>query len=177
MSNNVLLVGNGINNIQRSYRWGDLINQLIGFIGATGQISTDNKPFPLLYEEIVVEAVMNRGIREKDIKGFIAQEIGKLESNEVHMRIFEMKWKHILTTNYDFTLERVLTNQTKKLSNHGAVKESVYSLFRNHTIDTRTFWHIHGDANNKNSLALGYEHYSGYLQQMRNYLVVGRRTA
>lgn len=173
--NLILLVGNGINNIRRTYRWQDLIQQLIEYIGASGQIRVENKPFPLLYEEIIVEAVKNRGIREKDIKSFIAREIGRLQPNEVHEQIFDLKWSHLLTTNYDFTLERVLTEKTNTLGNQGVVKENTYSLFRRHVLEKRTFWHIHGDANSRNSLALGYEHYSGYLQQMRNYLAVGTR--
>ncbi|MDT3249730.1 hypothetical protein QZQ97_02170 [Serratia sp. root2] len=34
-------------------------------------------------------------------------------------------------------------------------------------------WHIHGALNNPNSIILGYEHYSGYLQSMRGYTTTG----
>ena len=34
-------------------------------------------------------------------------------------------------------------------------------------------WHIHGELNRPNSILLGYEQYSGQLQQMRNYIALG----
>ncbi len=173
MTDKVFLIGNGINNIRQDYRWADIIDNLIEFIGATGQIETDNKPFPLLYEEIYVEAVKNRNIKEAGIKEFIAQEILKLEPNEIHQEIVHSGVSHILTTNYDLTLESVLAKDTTQLQNDGIVRENVFSIFRHHTIDAINFWHIHGDANYPGSITLGYEHYSGYLQQMRNYVATG----
>ncbi|MEJ7673835.1 MAG: hypothetical protein WKF59_14345 [Chitinophagaceae bacterium] len=56
----------------------DLINNVINFIGAQGIISTIDKPFPLLYEEIFVEAIKHRNFSEIDIKKFIALEVLKL---------------------------------------------------------------------------------------------------
>lgn len=40
-------------------------------------------------------------------------------------------------------------------------------------LGNKHFWHIHGDRNHLSSITLGYEHYSGYLQQMRNYIATG----
>src|SRR5690606_31986714 len=37
----------------------------------------------------------------------------------------------------------------------------------------KTYWHIHGDCNNPSSINLGYEHYCGQLQKMRDYVVNG----
>lgn len=177
MSKPVLLVGNGINNIRQDYRWKDLIDNLIEFIGATGQIRLDNKPFPLLYEEIFVEAVKASRNSERDIKEFIAREVSKLTPNEVHEQLAAMHLPHVLTTNYDFTLEKVMMQQTDELKNAGVIKENQYSLFRQHKIHQTHFWHIHGDANSPQSITLGYEHYSGYLQQMRNYIANGTGNA
>jgi hypothetical protein len=169
----IFLIGNGINNVKSDYRWEDLINNVINFIGATGIISTINKPFPLLYEEIFVEAIKNRGFNEVDIKEFIANEILKLEPNNVHKAILNSGARNILTTNYDFTFEKLMTNKLSDLNNDGIVKETTYNIFRHHSFHDYIFWHIHGDANNPLAITLGYEHYSGYLQQMRNYIVTG----
>jgi hypothetical protein len=177
MKNKVLLIGNGINNIKQEYRWIDLIQNLINFIGASGQIRVEDKPFPMLYEEIFVEAVKNRKFKEGDIKNFIAKEISHLEPNEVHHRILDLGCDHLLTTNYDLTLEKVFLQTTHELKNNGVVRESTFSLFRHYKISQRNFWHIHGDANTAGSITLGYEHYSGYLQQMRNYVANGTGTA
>lgn len=177
MKEKVLLIGNGINNISQEYTWSDLIDNLIDFIGAAGQIETRDKPFPLLYEEIFVEAVKNRGFNEIQIKEFIGQEVSKLKSNELHKAFLNLKAKNILTTNYDFTFEENLTLESRKLKNNGIVKESLYSIFRHYQVGNKSIWHIHGDANYSNSITLGYEHYSGYLQQMRNYVVTGTGTS
>lgn len=177
MNDKVLLIGNGINNINQDYRWIDLINNLINYIGASGQIRVDNKPFPMLYEEIFVEAVKNRKFKENDIKNFIAQEVSHLEPNDIHRQILETGIENILTTNYDLTLEKQFVQTTNTLRNNGTVKESTFSLFRHYKINKNNFWHIHGDANTSGSITLGYEHYSGYLQQMRNYVANGTGTA
>lgn len=177
MKEKVLLIGNGINNISQEYTWSDLIDNLIDFIGAAGQIQTNNKPFPLLYEEIFVEAVKNRGFTEIQIKEFIGKEVEKLKSNELHEAFLRLDAQNILTTNYDFTFEDKLTLNASKLKNNGVVKESLYSIFRHYQVGNKNIWHIHGDANYSNSITLGYEHYSGYLQQMRNYVVTGTGTS
>jgi hypothetical protein len=177
MKDKVFLIGNGINNLKQDYQWSDLINNLIRFIGATGQIRTSNKPFPLLYEEIFVEAVKNRGFSEYEIKEFIAKEANKLKPNEIHQDVLDFGIQNILTTNYDFTFENQLINSPNTLKNDGIVKENRYSIFRHYSIDNINIWHIHGDANYPTSITLGYEHYSGYLQQMRNYVVTGTGTS
>lgn len=177
MKDKVFLIGNGVNNIRHDYRWIDLINNLINFIGASGQIRLDDKPFPLLYEEIFVEAVKNRGFKENHIKDFIAREVSKMEPNEVHRQIMETGVENLLTTNYDFTFEKLFTPEVSALKNSGVVKENLYSLFRHYRIGKNNFWHIHGDANASQAITLGYEHYSGYLQQMRNYVANGTGTA
>lgn len=174
MKNNVFLIGNGINNINTTYTWYDLIEDLIKYIGAKGRIhNTINKPFPLLYEEIVTHAIRKNNISETDIKQFIAEQIKKLQPNEIHQRIVTSGVQHILTTNYDFTLEQLLTSQTDQLKNEGIVKENLYSIFRHHQLKDKFIWHIHGDRNHLSSITVGYEHYSGYLQQMRNYVATG----
>lgn len=174
MAKQTLLVGNDINKINNNYGWKDLIDNLIEFIGATGEITyDDNKPFPLLYEEIYVEAERNQQKDETSIKKFISEDVSHISLNQIHQRIINANYENILTTNYDLTFEQVLSNNVDKLKNDGTVKENLYSIFRHYRINDKRIWHIHGDANYSHSITLGYEHYSGYLQQMRNYIVSG----
>lgn len=169
----VLLVGNGINNIASEYKWIDLVNDLIEFVGAKGHIRTSKKPFPLLYEEIVAHAVKEKGMRESQIKVYIADKIASFQPNKIHREIIKLELSNVLTTNYDYTIEMASGNiETKALQNDGAVKEGVYSLFRKNKLGKTQVWHIHGERNIPQSIALGYEHYSGYLQRMRNYVVM-----
>ena len=44
------------------------------------------------------------------------------------------------------------------------------------SFNDRSIWHIHGEVNVPNSITLGYEHYAGYLQHLRAYLVTGTKS-
>ncbi len=178
MKRQVLLLGNGINNIASEYKWLDLVNDLIDFVGATKHIRIAHKPFPLLYEEIVAHAIKEKRIAEAEIKEFIADKISQFRPNEIHQHIIELRFENLLTTNYDYTLEMASgIPENKTPANAGVVKENRYSLFRVARVNQTRVWHIHGERKAPNSIALGYEHYSGYLQLMRNYVVMGTEKA
>ena len=170
----VLLIGNGINNIDNSYTWSDLVNDLIAYVGATDHIRAVDKPFPLLYEEIFAHWVRDRHREELELKERVAALIAKFQPNEIHRRIMGLELKNILTTNYEYTLEMATGLKSKgALTNSGVVRETLYSLFRCIQVEQARVWHIHGEQRAAHSIALGYEHYGGYLQRMRDYVVTG----
>lgn len=174
MNDKVLLIGNGINTINNNdYTWKNLIENLIDFIGAGKRIGFEGKPFPLLYEQIVTKSIKKK-IPESEVKKFIAKEVEKLQPNSIHERILDVGFANVLTTNYDYTFENI-NGTNKKFSDDGVIKQKTYSLFRNNLIDNQRIWHIHGEANVSNSIMLGYEHYSGYLQNMREYVISGKK--
>ncbi|MEI8203107.1 MAG: hypothetical protein WCH34_08860 [Bacteroidota bacterium] len=175
MKNRVLLIGNDINNASANYSWSDLLSDLIGYARLTEAPSMDNKPFPLFYEEIYLSSARQYGTKESDLKDYIAAKTRQLVPNEIHSEILSLGIKTILTSNYDLTLEQVMTQDMNKLKNMGYIKESLYSLFRLNKVNEVDFWHIHGWALAPKSITLGYEHYGGYLQQMRNYVVTGTK--
>lgn len=168
----ILLVGNGINGDSPGYKWGELISELIAEFGRGKQIIQGAKPFPLLYEEIVLRS-SDKVLREKEIKEFIAERVKRIEPSRIHHDITEAAFDNILTTNYDYNLEATLGGTARKLKNLGRVKETRYSLFRHSNLGRKSIWHIHGEANSPSSILLGYEQYCGYLQYMRNYIVAG----
>jgi len=170
----VLLVGNGINSIKTAYSWEKLINGLISYVGSVGQIKINDKPFPLLYEEILFEGVRNEVIKkEEDLKKNIAKEVTKIKPNDIHEQVMNSEYENILTTNYEYTLELSQGIKQEDLKNVGVVNENIYSLFRKTKVKDTHIWHIHGECNSSRTIALGYEHYGGYLQQMRNYVQTG----
>lgn len=169
MKNLVLLIGNDINNISRGQSWKDLLQDIITFCHASGCIELDDKkPFPLLYEEIFLTASKKQKIREKDLKSFIAIKAAEIKGNSLHNAIRALKPAHILTTNYEFTLEG-----GTPFENTSIINEKFYSIFRRYKVDDINYWHIHGDCLNPMSINLGFEHYGGQLQLMRNYVVSG----
>lgn len=169
MKNLVLLVGNDINNLSCGLSWKDLLHDILNYCHAGDHIVIDNKkPFPLLYEEIFLTASKQRKIREKDLKAFIASKTAEIQANPLHQAIRDLKPEHILTTNYEFTLEG-----GTPIENTSIINEKFYSIFRRYQVGPTTYWHIHGDCMNPMSINLGFEHYGGQLQLMRNYVVSG----
>jgi hypothetical protein len=174
MNTRVLLIGNDINNATSDYSWSNLLTDLISF--AKIEVSSmENKPFPMFYEEIYLSSARKYGTKESRLKMYIAAKARRLVPNEIHKEILDLGIKTIFTTNYDLTLEEVIAKDTRKLKNTGFIKESLYSLFRKNTVNDIDFWHIHGSELTPQSITLGYEHYGGYLQQMRNYVVTGTK--
>lgn len=168
MQHPVLLVGNDINNISKGQSWRDLLQEILTFCGTECVQLDDKKPFPLLYEEIFLTAIRQSHIREKDLKTFIASKVADIAPNELHASIRDLQPQHILTTNYEYTLEGGTPEQHSSL-----ITERSFSIFRRYTLNSTHFWHIHGDCLNPMSINLGFEHYGGQLQQMRNYVVSG----
>jgi len=162
----VLLIGNDINNATGNYSWDELIDGLINKANLSKIPNKKDKPFPLLYEEIYLNAARQNGFKEQSIKKFIASNTKNLDPNEIHERICRLSIGNILTTNYDLTFERTLGIEAKNVVNKGFIKESLYNLFRFHEANSTKIWHIHGSETTPKSITLGYEHYSGYLQQM-----------
>ena len=171
-----LLIGNDINNATSDYSWNNLLQDLIEYAQLKEQPPVmEGKPFPMLYEEIFLNSAKQYGTKEKRIKTYIAVKAMRLQPNEIHKEIMNMDIPVLLTTNYDLTLESTLKAQPEHIRNAAAIRENRYSLYRVNQVDHHRVWHIHGSAANPSSITLGYEHYSGYLQQMRNYMVVGKK--
>lgn len=172
MKNNVLMIGNGVNNLTNKESWANLLNSMIHICKVSGQVEINtHKSFPLLYEEIYLKS---KNIREISLKKHISQEVKNITGNEIHGLILNKGFNDIITTNYEYTLQG---NQSTKLNdslkNQGIIKESKYSIFRHNKFNNSNVWHIHGECNVPGSITLGYEHYGGQLQQMRNYVVSG----
>ena len=164
MNKNILLLGNGMNNVSNQYSWEQLIDDLISHVSVE-QLDKKDKPFPLLYEEIYLSN-LKRGkkIDEKNLKIFISDRIKNIKPNNIHREIISRGFSDIITSNYDLNLECSRENSPEKFYNHGVVKENLYSLFRHTHVNQTKVWHIHGEVNSPKSILLGYEQYSGQLQ-------------
>lgn len=170
----VLLVGNGINCLSQDYSWENLLEDLIAYLGKKHTIQfKKEKPFTLLYEEIYLRARKYRGKNEIKLKEKIAELVGNLKVNEFHTKFLNLGVKHILTTNYDYNLEKSYMNHIGESDNLS--RETKYNLFRRRKVDDIYIWHIHGEAEVPESITLGHEQYAGYLQKMRKHLTGKKR--
>lgn len=172
----VLLVGNGINNIteKASHSWENILSRIAEISNENINI-TKKKPFPLLYEEIYLKTLKAKGLKEGELKQIIATLIAGIEPNVIHQELINLDYDNYITTNYDYSLEQIIlkSKPIESIKNNGIVQESKYSVFRHNVTGDKRFWHIHGEINYPNSITLGFEHYGGQLQQIRNYIVSG----
>lgn len=177
----VLFLGNGINNVDQAagYTWKDLLKDLIDFAArqsgnrAVRKIDLESdKPFHLLYEEIIGMACCGPQPTEIELKEFIAAKAERLPTNEIYTRIGALGVSDLITTNYEPLLIQAFGGEAD-LTNHGVVKESTYGIFRHRVANGTRLWYIHGYADRPRSIILGYEQYSGMLQRMRDYVVTG----
>ncbi len=168
-----MLIGNGVNTMSKGISWEDLLDKIIHYCGSTSIKKDKSKPFPLFYEEIFAAALQSQAIvKEVELKTFIGKQVSDIARNQVHVMIQQLAPAHVMTLNYEFLLEGKTPKQ-----NEGLVREKLYSVFRKYTIGGTTYWHLHGDCRYPITINLGYEHYGGQLQQMRNYVATATNYA
>lgn len=171
----VIFVGNDINNTVAGNSWGDLVAHLIKFVDADDEIAPSSDSFPLTYEQIYLAGLRSGKVKrgEGALKDELAEWASRIVPNNLHREILALGIEHLITPNYDFALEAA-AKVTVRSSSDSEFRERRYSLFRQHRAGQHTIWHIHGDVYSPDSLNLGYEQYSGYLQILRDYVVTGK---
>lgn len=171
---NAILLGNGINNVSHNHSWKDLLKHL------DNRIRLEDKSYPMAFEEIV----LNRSTENKQdydsslktIKDCISESCKNIELNKFHSKISGIDVKTILTTNYDYAIERAFDSKfsiDKSKVNTDVKRDYKYSLHRYNKVKKTKIWHIHGELDNgkstKNekqyssaSIMIGHEHYGDY---------------
>ena len=172
----VVFFGNGIHRLSAGPSWEDLIIRLSSSLGRKGgDYELDfGKPFTLLYEELAVRAGMSRSQIEKIFANEVAKFSEELRPHELHKALLSLNISHYITTNYDLTLERAIV-EPNKLEGSSSIVERRYSIFRRFTINGNHIWHIHGEIIHPGSIMLGYDHYAGALQKIREYTTTGAK--
>jgi len=185
-----LLIGNGINrlDLNQSFSWGDLLDNLKGRHSIDIDLDNVFKPFPLAFDELHYLTHESKSFSEelKILKKNIREEIENLLENkrgfnDYHCKLTSLPYDDILTTNYDYSLERSINNDFLNLKQKSAQnrQERKFSLKRCYKLNNKRFWHIHGElfdsrthsekSNSypEESIMIGYEHYSHYLQKIQ----------
>lgn len=173
--NSALLIGNGLNRCyENAISWDKLLQNIAKEYAVSFNA---NNPFPLEFESIANQILAQDSRKSKDVyselKGKIAQMVcGQMPVNGSLHELFarNISLNNILTTNYDYMLERAFYGESKPEPKAKDSSETKYSLFRYAKYAEKSFYHIHGEANYGESLCLGYEHYAAYLAKMREYL-------
>jgi len=186
-----LLVGNGLNRAGGGHSWDDLLVSLwqlsaagpadrgAGHGRGKAKVAPSyeldlQKPLPLLYEELLQRSPATGTKLDRAFLSEIQAHFAKPEPSALHEAVFTTGIRHILTTNYDRTLEAAgARHGLETMGGRGLVRETRYSLFRRSDVGTHVLWHIHGEVSSPDSIMLGYDHYAGCLQAIRQY-VTGR---
>lgn len=178
MNNTTVLIGNGLNLAEKmSVSWDTLLNHLT----VTEDSSTVHKlNNTFKFEYIEYKAVrQNQFENSHKVKEAVSKEIseripgGKNHSDfpwkkTLHSLFMNLPCNSYLTTNYDYALEYSL-NRLFRPQSH--TNERLYSLKRKQVVNGKDVYHVHGECNKIDSILLGYEHYAGTLEKIRNSIV------
>ena len=110
-----LLVGNGVNLLDsnQSFSWGALLQELKDTYGIDVDLDNVFKPFPLAFDEMLHQKPGNNDFKDKikTLKQRISKSIdkqleGKRGYNEYCNKLALLSYDDILTTNYDYSLQK-----------------------------------------------------------------------
>lgn len=167
-----LFIGNGINYLNNNnYSWENLLKDLIQYVGKDTYININQKPFPLLFEEIVLRGYKFSKITENDILDEVIKKMQSFKSNDTHHQIINSSIDNIITTNYDYNIENAagLKVNYKPITTKGS-PETIYRLHTYNSIYNKKIWHIHGEINYKRTIMLGHDRYANSLRKYIEYL-------
>ncbi|WP_028872939.1 SIR2 family protein [Psychroserpens burtonensis] len=163
------LFGNGINrsklNKKDRYEWGNLLEDLNKQFANTQISNIRNKPFPMVYDEIVNYSLRNGNRSEGYLKSFIKSKIDQIQPNYRYNNLKKIKNREILTTNYDYLIENSLEDNWKRKPINKL--EYYYSIYRYQQTSRTKVWHIHGEQADSRSLLLGFRHYINYASKVK----------
>lgn len=199
----VIFAGNGINQNERLvYSWEDLLDKVVEYSQSEKAKKDKSKAAPGKLQRPKVEGVsMTMGFEfleffavdnnladngyklKKNIAKVIQKKISERAkekdfswNNTIHARIMRLPVHTYFTTNYDYTLEQSVRPD---FARRPSTRELDYSRMRCQIVNVdgqkKTVYHIHGEIEAPNSICLGFEHYSGTLEKMRNDLLRGTR--
>ncbi len=171
----LLLLGNGLNRLNATQSWDELLQSLTRKADPDAHRRRGEKPFTLFFEELRNRFVYRQKGRAEDFMEEIGRSFSAVEPGDLHRRVVRLPFRHILTTNYDYALERALDPgcDLTRASDDFQARETKFSLFRRRTCGDRHLWHIHGEAAVPTSIMLGHDHYTDYAAQVRRYFYQG----
>ena len=88
LSEKVLFIGNGINNLTNKKSWNNIIADLKQKVGKNEDAEDLIKQFPLVFENLLSFGILNHRIsNENELKYIVADKVNQIKPNEIHQRI------------------------------------------------------------------------------------------
>lgn len=178
-----ILFGNGINRVcNEEFEWSNVLEEIRG-VSFTFQ---DSVPYTFQYEDILISksSVGDFSSNEQTIKQRVIKYLNARQTagnGEIYEQLFSIPADYFLTTNYDLAYQIALQNNGFSLRDSNN-NELAYSMRRwSKWVDQEKrrqlqIWQIHGTINAKDSIMLGFDHYSGNISRLYNYLNNGAYT-
>ncbi len=170
-----IMLGNGVNRCMFSnISWGDLLDDIAK--DYKNVKLNKNISFPMQFENLINQILDNEDDPSDDLYNEIKRRIiERLKEAEAELpeekltlhKSFAQSADAIITTNYDFLIEKSLDEVI--LFPKGS-KNNKYNINNFVKVAGKNVYHIHGDLQHVNSICLGYEHYAGTLQHLRGEL-------
>ena len=168
----IFLIGNGLNRAEADSNypsWDELMLQ----IGNDLFSETSQTDSALLkFEQLVCNALaiqpsqeVSRSINNR-LKGLDSIAIGE---SSLHAKVWQSGIKTVLTTNFDYALERGLKHSIDYADEDKKKhywQETVASKLRHTEIKNRRIYHIHGELDLPKSICLGQIHYATNLMRV-----------
>ncbi len=178
---NALLIGNGLNRLSELV---DFSNLLKGLAARKGKNYESLSFLPLEFERVYGERngpKSKQTISKYELKKTIKKAVEEKKTTDAVLPLLkkftELPIKHIMTTNYDYNLEKAFKQDFNRKNSPKDYKERLYSLQRKIMPDyqpykaaSKVIWHIHGEAAMPDSICLGFEQYCAQLAAMRKFL-------
>jgi hypothetical protein len=168
-----LLIGNGLNQcLDGGLPWGNLLSQIADQFGVA---TCSDIPMPLEFERLINVHLKNNPSDAKDIYNRIKTAVAgrvlnvSLPSTAIQTELAKLKLSNIITTNYDLLLEKSYNSAFVPNIHQGvANKPTKYLSGAVGTISGVNFYHAHGCATVPSTICLGYEHYMGMVEKIRD---------
>lgn len=167
---NCLFIGNGLNRcLDNSISWKNIMSYVSNEINVA---SCEGISLPMDFERMANEYMIQNNAMSDAIyskmKKIISQKLQKtkLPKDAIHHLLPELPLDAIMTTNYDYLLEYAYDEDYK--CEYSKTKKYIFG--ETSEIGNCKFYHPHGIAKLEQSLCLGYEHYMGIVQNLRNEL-------
>lgn len=167
-----IMLGNGINRcILSKVSWGDLLSTIANKYNVP--LNKDIS-FPMQFETLVNQILKYSRNSIDDAYTNVKQEIisllkiATLPAQAPHRALAGMA-DSIITTNYDFLIEYSIDKNfsVDDFSANSKVSNNKYNLRNAILTSGKEVFHIHGDLRQAKSICLGYEHYAGTVQHLR----------
>ena len=159
----VLLLGNGVLQLNKGMQWSDLIETIRPAESVIQ--STEDIPFAMQPEAVC-------GTNVEEVQRKTADAISNGDPHEILKQLVSLDFDAILTTNYTYEIEQALTGNTwsdnKRKSSHTTlsgsphVRHNTYkcNLVKDKYNREVPVFHIHGEKDRKHSLVLSYYSYA-----------------